>query len=349
METLKGIFAFVKAVENGNFVRAGAVLGISSAAVSKNIKRFERSLNVRLFNRSTRRMTLTEEGEFLYERYRKVLEELELAYSQLEQFQGTPSGHLRVTLIRAFGMQVILPMIPEFLSQYPFIVLDLDFENQAGDLISGKFDVGIRSGSFSDGNFIARKLGPMEFKIYGSPSYFARYPKPQAPDDLRNHQCIGFRQPTTGKVMPWEFTRDGAKYNIEVSGPLVVNTQEATCEAGVLGLGLVRLDDFFARPLLTQRKLERVLPEYVGRVDAYWTESVPVARQVRATCASSRAMARTQSGGGIPTKGWPKTKRCKRSSAPAAMSSGRPSPSKSSATRAILRMPEAVGVSSEPR
>ena len=146
----------------------------------------------------------------------------------------------------------------------------MDFENQAGDLILGKFDVGIRSGSLTDSNFIARKLAPMEFNIYGAPSYFAKNPKPQSPDDLKQHQCIGFRHPTTGKSVAWEFLKDGIKHTVGINGPMIVNTQEATCEAGVLGLGLVRLDDYFAAPMLELGKLERVLGDYTGRTDAYY-------------------------------------------------------------------------------
>ncbi len=270
METLKGILAFVKSAETGNFVKAASILGVTSAAVSKNIQRLEATLDVRLFNRTTRRMSLTEEGEFLYEKYCNALEELELASSLLAEFQETPSGHLRVTLIRGFGIQVILPLLPEFADRYPSIVLDLDFENQGGDLILGKFDVGIRSGSLSDSNFIARKLAPMKFNIYGAPSYFAKHSRPKHPDDLKMHKCIGFRHPTTGKIVPWEFYKDGIKYSIKVNGPMIVNTQEATCEAGVLGLGLVRLDDYFATPMLKQYKLKRVLNDYTGRTDAYY-------------------------------------------------------------------------------
>jgi len=270
METLQGIRSFVKVAEAGSFTKAAISQGLSAAAVSKNIQRLERQLDVRLFNRTTRSMSLTEEGQFLYEHYKNITSELELASLRLAQYQETPSGLLRITLIRAFGMQVILPLLPDFLAQYPSIVLDLDFENQAGDLILGEFDVGIRSGSLADSNFVARRLAPMEFNIYGAPSYFAKNSKPLVPDDLKQHQCIGFRHPTTGKSVPWEFHKDGTARTVEVTGPMIVNTQEATCEAGVLGLGLVRLDDYFASPMLAQGKLERVLINYAGKSDGYY-------------------------------------------------------------------------------
>lgn len=270
METLKGITSFIKCVETGSIVKAASVQGLSSAAVSKNIQRLERALNVRLLNRTTRSISLTEEGQFLFERYRKAMNELELASLQLAQYQETPSGVLRITLAKAFGMQVILPLIPGFLARYPSIVLDLDFENQPGDLIAGKFDIGIRSGSMSDSNFIARKLAPMHFNIYGSPEYFADNPKPKTPEDLKHHQCISFRHPVTGKTIPWEFTKDGVKQTIEAQGPLIVNTQEATCEAGLMGLGIVRLDAYFAASLLKEGKLERVLSNYDTKHDAYY-------------------------------------------------------------------------------
>ncbi|MGE0502340.1 MAG: LysR family transcriptional regulator [Rhizobiaceae bacterium] len=264
------MLSFVKAGETGSFAKAAAALGVTSAAISKNVQRLEKSLSVRLFNRSTRGMTLTEDGRFLFERYRHALDEIDQASLELSQRRDTLAGPLRMVVQRAFGLQVIMPLIPEFSRRYPDITVEMDFENQAGDLALGKFDLGIRSGSVEQGNLIAKRLARMVFKIYASPAYLALRSTPVSPEDLRAHRCIGYRNPTTGRLISWDFTSGDAKISVDIEPTLIVNTQEASRDAAVMGMGIVRLDDFFARPLLASGQLVHILPQFVSRSDFYY-------------------------------------------------------------------------------
>jgi DNA-binding transcriptional LysR family regulator len=283
-ETLRGILSFTKAAEAGSFVKAASTLGVTVAAISKNVQRLEKSLSVRLFNRSKRGMTLTEEGQFLLERYTRALDEIDQASLELSHRRDALSGPLRMVVQRAFGLQIVMPLIPEFARRYPDITIEMDFENQASDLTLGKFDLGIRSGSVEQGDLIAKRLARMVFKIYASPEYLADRLTPVLPDDLREHRCIGYRNPTTGRLVPWDFTSGDVKVSVDIAPTLIVNTQEASRDAAVMGMGIVRLDDFFAGPLLASGQLVHILPQFVSRSDfyyIYYSSRLPQSRRAK--------------------------------------------------------------------
>ena len=223
-----GIAAFVKVVSTGSFAKAVTALGISAPAVSKNVQRLETSLGVRLLNRTTRRLALTDEGAVYYERCRPAIEELHAAAAILRDARRAPAGVLRVSATVGFGRQYLLPLLPEFSRRYPGVTLDLHLDDHFADLVEDRIDVAIRNGRLDDRNIIARQLAPMQLIVCGSAKYFAHHPKPQTPDDLLQHRCINFRLAETGRIFPWEFERDGRRFNRSVTGGLIVNDAEAT-------------------------------------------------------------------------------------------------------------------------
>ncbi len=265
MEHLAGIAAFVKVVSTGSFAKAAASLGVSAPAISKNVQRLERSLGVRLLNRTTRRLALTEEGALYYERCRPAIEGLQDAAMALQDARREPRGMLRVSSTVGFGRQCLLPLLPEFAARHPGITLDLHLDDRYADLVEDRIDVAIRNGRLDDRNIVARQLAPMQLVVCGSPAYFARHPKPETPDDLAAHRCINFRLASSGRVFNWEFEKDGARFTRNVSGGLIVNDAEATCFAALQGMGLAQIGSYQAIPHIRAGRLVPVLADFVPR------------------------------------------------------------------------------------
>lgn len=257
MDSLVGINSFVRAAEHLNFVAAGRALGISPSAVGKNIARLEASLGVRLFQRTTRRVVLTDEGAQFYQRCRRILDDLQDAQAMMQQAVETPRGTLRIGL-PTIGYRFLLPILPEFHRRYPEIQLDLDFNDRLVDVIEENLDAVIRSGALSDSSLMSRKLGSFSFVLCASPEYLARKGCPQDMADLGQHQAVRYRFPTTGKLQEWE-QRDTA-----IPAPPAVVTcsnMEAVMAAAIGGLGIAFMPDFLAREALASGALVAVLAD----------------------------------------------------------------------------------------
>ena len=264
MENLAGIAAFVKVASLGSFAKAARALGVSAPAVSKNVRRLERALGVRLLNRTTRRLALTEEGAFYYERCRPAMEGLQDAAALLRDARRDPRGALRVSSTVGFGRRCLLPLLPRFLHRYPGITVDLHFDDRFADFVDDHIDVAIRNGRLDDRNIVARQLAPMQLIVCGSPHYFARHPKPLAPDDLAHHCCVNFRLASNGRVFNWEFEKDGNRFTRNVAGNLIVNDAEATCRAALDGAGLAQIGSYQAIPYIKAGRLVPVLTSYIA-------------------------------------------------------------------------------------
>jgi DNA-binding transcriptional LysR family regulator len=265
VENPAGIATFVKVVSTGSFAKAAAALGISAPAASKNVQRLETSLGVRLLNRTTRRLALTDEGAIYYERCRPAIEELQAAAAILRDARRAPAGVLRVSATVGFGRQYLMPLLPEFSRRYPGVTVDLHLDDRFADLVEDRIDVAIRNGRLDDRNIIARQLAPMQLIVCGSPKYFAHHPKPETPDDLSQHRCINFRLAETGRIFPWEFENEGDRFNRSVTGGLIVNDAEAACLAALKGMGLAQIASYQAVPQINAGRLIPVLTDYIAR------------------------------------------------------------------------------------
>ncbi|UAN56742.1 LysR family transcriptional regulator [Serratia sp. JSRIV004] len=269
MESLTSILSFVKAAESLSFVSAARAIGISATAVGKNVARLEGSLNVRLFQRSTRKVSLTVEGEMFYERCRKILDDLQEAEAMLSHAVQAPRGRLRVSL-PTIGYRFLLPMMPNFRKAYPEVELELDFNDQLVDLIDDGFDVVIRSGDLVDSRLMSRRLGPFRFVLCAAPDYLKRKGRPGKLSDLELHDCLRYRFVTTGKIMDWTLTADPEITRLRLNSSLTLNNMEAMLMATIDGHGIAYMPDFLVKDMLARGELETLFDAYTKDQGVFW-------------------------------------------------------------------------------
>ncbi|MBV4493079.1 LysR family transcriptional regulator [Pseudomonas oryzicola] len=269
MESLNGILAFVKTAESLSFVNAARAMGISASAVGKNVARLEASLNVRLFQRSTRKVSLTAEGQLFYERCRRILDDLQEAEAMLCHAIQAPRGRLRVSL-PTIGYRFLLPLMPAFREAYPEIELEMDFNDHLVDLIDDGFDVVIRSGALADSRLMSRKLGPFRFVLCAAPAYLARKGRPQTLADLERHDCLRYRFVTTGKIMDWSLSTDPEFTQLRLPTVLTLNNMEAVLMAAVDGHGIAYMPDFLVRESVRAGAVESLLDAHTSDQGQFW-------------------------------------------------------------------------------
>ena len=280
MENLNGLLAFVRAAQSQSFAAAAERMGISASAVGKSVARLEEKLSVRLFNRSTRRISLTDEGQLFFERCQQIVSQLEEAEQELVRISAVPRGKLRITA-PAIGYRMLLPHLPEFRQRYPDVELDLDFSDRMVDVIDEGFDIAIRSGELNSSQMMSRRLGPFRFAIVGSPAYFASHPAPLRPDDLYQHACLRYRFPGSGQWQEWEMTGVTPP---ELPLALSSNNLESILQATLQGLGLAYVPEFIVRPYIESGELVAVLQDYLkegGKFSVVWPSSRHMLPKVR--------------------------------------------------------------------
>lgn len=254
--------AFVAITERGNFSKAAATLGISTSTLSQKIRTLEERLGVRLLNRTTRSVALTEAGERLLQQVHPALDELGNAIESITASRDTPAGILRLSVgSLAVGM-VLDPLLPGFRAAYPDITLDIVVDDSMIDIVDGHFDAGIRIGTRIERDMIAMRVSPDSRLIaVASPGYLAAHGKPDEPQDLRDHNCIRFRQ-TTGAVHPWEFERGGEKVEIAVEGSLITNNLDLVVHAALDGTGVAYMLEGYMKADIAAGKLIPILEDW---------------------------------------------------------------------------------------
>jgi DNA-binding transcriptional LysR family regulator len=262
---LQAIKAFTHVAERRGFTAAAKKLGMSASAVTKSIARLEDELGTQLFNRTTRRIALTDSGQDFYERCVRILADLEDAESSIRESTATPQGTVRIVMPFSYGRVTFVPALPAFYERYPDIALDVSFSDRSVDLIQEGYDLAVRTGDLSDSRLIRRVLykGPMI--TVASPAYIKAHGRPATPADLSKHNCI------LGRFGPeWSFRNgSGSHTNVRVNGNLCLWSGDAVREAAVAGLGLARSTHWLFRKDLEAGLVETVLDEYV-------VEGVPV-------------------------------------------------------------------------
>ena len=283
MDSIAALSAFVHAADARSFTAAGRQLGVSSSAVGKAVARLEDRLGVRLFHRSTRSITLTQEGSLFLESCRRIFSEIENVESEFAQSSGKPKGRLRVSLPMV-GM-LILPAITGFISAYPEIHLDIDFTDDLVDVIDGGYDAVIRTGEASDSRLMARTLGTYKLLVVGSPDYLNKTSLPETPADLTGHCCLHHRYPTSGKLQRWPFRRSDDDQDIALPISTAVSTIEPLITMADLGLGVACVPDFAVRRQLADGSLVSLLENHLdhsGAFRAVWPSSRYLAPKTRA-------------------------------------------------------------------
>lgn len=258
-ETLTALAAVA---DEGSFKAASRRLGRDATVISRRVQALEQSLGVRLFERSTRRVVLTEAGEQYLGRVRPLLRDLLAAGQEAGRLSdGEPCGRLRLALPGSFGRMWLMPMLVDFLDTYPGVALEVAFSNRFVDLIGEGFDLAIRLGVLPDSRLVARKLAERRRMICASPAYLERHGVPVVPHDVARHQCLLF----SGKANPhvWEFILpDASQIVAPVSGPFVSDDAEALVPAAIAGKGLLYATDWLVGRELADGRLVKVLPDY---------------------------------------------------------------------------------------
>jgi DNA-binding transcriptional LysR family regulator len=266
VESLSGLGAlevFVHTARTRNFAAAGRELGVSASAVSKSISRLEERVGVRLFQRSTRSVRLTSEGEVFLERCGRIFGELQAAEDELSAMARHPRGRLRVGL--PLSAALTLPVLSAFMERHPEIELDLDFTDRLVDVIDEGFDVVIRGSALRDSRLVSRPLGRWRACLVAAPTYLERKGTPAKPQDLLNHACLHYRWTPTGKLHQWPllhstFTAPGSSLPLT----MVCNSVDAMLHMALEGRGIACLPDFSVKGALADGRLKTVLDAYLA-------------------------------------------------------------------------------------
>ncbi|MBP2300540.1 LysR family transcriptional regulator [Azospirillum picis] len=231
--------AFLAVADSLSFSRAAELLGVSPSALSQTVRGFEERLGVRLFNRTTRSVVLTEAGEALFRRVRPAVSELGGAIDQARQQRGRPAGTVRIHAFRSAAEKYIEPVLPAFARDYPEIIVDITLDDAVIDLVAGGYDAAIRIGEVIERDMVAVRLGPdLRQLAVAAPEYLALHGVPEHPRDLVNHRCIRWRWPGRPTPYAWEFFEDGAWFEVAVGGPLIVDDKRMALRAALQGVGI---------------------------------------------------------------------------------------------------------------
>lgn len=276
MESFSSLECFITSAEVGSFAEAARRLSITPAAVGKNVAQLESRLGVRLFQRSTRKLTLTEAGQRFLGEVSESFRSIQYAVANLASSEGQPAGVLRVSMGIVFGRLYVLPLLGEFLRRYPAITPDWHFDNRQVDLIGQGFDAAIGGGFDLPPGVVARKLAPAHRVLVAAPEYLQRHAPIQMPEQLPQHDGILIRSPQTGRVRSWPLTsRSQEQRPLQLRQAMTMSDSDAACAAAEQGLGIALVSMPFAVPYFASKRLCRVLPDWYvddGSVSVYYAE-----------------------------------------------------------------------------
>jgi DNA-binding transcriptional LysR family regulator len=259
--SLSELQGFAAVAERRSFARAAAALGVTPSALSHSVRELEERLGVRLLNRTTRSVSLTEAGTRLLERLRPALGEITDALEEVNDWRGRPRGVLRLNAPRA-ARGLLRPLVARYLAQNPDMRLEIEADDRLVDIVAAGFDAGVRFGESLAGDMIAVRLGgDLRFAIVASTGYLAAHGRPEHPDDLARHRCIG-RRFSNGTLYRWELERGDQALEVDVQGPFTTSDEVLALQAAVDGVGLTLTLDDFARPWIESGELETVLQDW---------------------------------------------------------------------------------------
>ncbi|PMZ92552.1 MULTISPECIES: LysR family transcriptional regulator [unclassified Pseudomonas] len=276
METFSSIECFVRSAEVGSFAEAARRLSLTPAAVGKSVAKLEARLGVRLFQRSTRSLTLTEAGQLFLGEVSGSLHTIQNAVANLASAGGQPAGTLKVSMGTVFGCLYIVPMLGEFLRRFPAINPDWHFDNRQVDLIGQGFDAAIGGGFELPQGVVARQLSPAHRVLVATQDYLETHAAISEPDDLKHHDGILIRSPQTGRVRSWQLTHRNQQHSpLMLKARMTMSDSEAACATAAQGLGIALVSMPFAAGYLESGRLQRVLPDWYiddGYTSIYYAE-----------------------------------------------------------------------------
>jgi DNA-binding transcriptional LysR family regulator len=269
-ENLSDLLAFLAVARERSFTRAAAKLGVSRSALSHTLRGLEARLGLRLLTRTTRSVAPTAAGERLLETAGHRIEEIEAELEALSELRDKPAGTIRITATEYAANSVLFPKLAKLLPQYPDIRVEIIVDYGLTDIVSQRYDAGVRWGEQVAKDMIAVRIGPdLRMAVVGAPSYFATRSPPKKPQDLTGHNCINLRLPSHGGLYAWEFERGKRKLNVHVDGQLVLNSAPQMVNAALAAFGLAYVPEGMVEPLLAAGHLRRVLEDWCPASSGY--------------------------------------------------------------------------------
>lgn len=260
---MNDIQAFIAVAREKSFTKAAAGLGVSPSALSHTIRNLEERVGVRLLARTTRNVAPTEAGERLLKSVAPLFEQINHEIERIGELRNTPAGNIRITCSDDAAEGLLRPMLPAFLEKYPDISVEISIDYGFTNIVSERFDAGIRLGESISKDMIAVRMGPdWRLSVVGTPGYFNTHPLPVIPQDLAQHRCINIRHSPAGSVYAWEFEKAGRKLNIRVNGPLISNSIVHVLNGALDGIGLAYVPEAMAKPHIENGTLIEVLADW---------------------------------------------------------------------------------------
>ncbi|TYC65080.1 LysR family transcriptional regulator [Stappia sp. BW2] len=284
-ESLTGLIAFARAGSLGSYTAAARALSVSPSAISKSVQRLERQLGVSLFTRTTRSITLTNEGRDLHERALKLLRDAEEIEQAAKAARSDPAGTLRIAASFPIGLHVIAPLLPGFRARHRKVSIDLRLSDHKVDLIEEGIDLAVRIGDLPDSSLLSRKLSPQRLCCYASPDYLAATGTPSHPDELQSHETVNLRYQSSGQLFRWPFRIGGRDVEIVPPSAIVVDASEAVISAVAAGAGIGMATSFMVAPWVKRGELVPVLSDFAverHNITAVWPQNRRTNPAVRA-------------------------------------------------------------------
>jgi LysR family transcriptional regulator for bpeEF and oprC len=270
MEDFSAISTFVRVVEAKSFAAAASQLGMTPSGVSRAVSRLESQLGARLLFRSTRSLRLTDDGASFHARCKEILADLSEATEALGHARSHPVGKLRIAAHSAIGRSALIPNLAAFEQRYPDIRLELAMCDYHFDLNEEGYDCAIRMGELADSNLIARKLGYFSNVLCASPEYLRKHGAPQNIEDLKQHRCINYVYPSSGKPYQWQFDTPGGRIALDIDAHMLINDGESVIQAAVAGLGIIQIPHCLAASALAKGQLEIVMSDTISTGSPVW-------------------------------------------------------------------------------
>lgn len=270
LETLNDVLAFVHVVREGSFTRASALLGVSPSALSHAVRGLEARLGVRLLTRTTRSIATTEAGERLFNSVAPRFEDIDAEVAAVKELRDKPIGTIRITSAEHAATSVLWPKLSNVMRDYPDINIEITIDYTMADIVSQRFDAGVRVGDKVAKDMIAVRITPdLRMAVVGSPDYFAARSKPRSPHELIQHDCIRLRLPTHGGFLPWDLDKDGQETKYPVSGQWVFNNSSSIVRAALAGYGLGYVPEDMVLDDIAAGRLIRVLEDWCSPYPGY--------------------------------------------------------------------------------
>lgn len=264
------LLAFIAVAREGSFTKAAAQLGVSQSALSHTISALEARLGIRLLTRTTRSVSPTEAGERLIQTIGPRFEEIEAGLAALTELREKPAGTIRITTAEHAASTVLWPKLSKFLPTYPDITVEINVDYGMTNIVTQRFDAGVRLGDQVEKDMVAVRIGPdMRMAVVASPAYFATRARPVTPRDLEQHNCVNLRLPTHGNLLAWEFEKDGNTVNVRVEGQWVFNSTAPRLRAVLEGCGLSYLPADIVQQYIAEGTLINVLEDWCPTFPGY--------------------------------------------------------------------------------